>query len=155
MGGRKGGHVVSARPGQVNRPELPSQQPACQNRPPHNPRPPTAQPTPSFEFADGKLRCTAHPQAPGVPAGTLDASDLKVERVIVLGLPAGGAPDYAVTLSVAGSKAGPRRLAAVRGGVDPTLPEAEGHALVVRAGGAPVGRDWEMGFSAAGVAKSK
>lgn len=115
------------------------------------PRHPTSPPTlpASFEFSNGKLRCgPLDTQQEGVPPGTLE-TDLRIERFVVLGLPK-DADAYEVHLQSAGSSSSKRvRLEARRGGAHPLLPERQGHALVVRAGGAPVGRDWEMSFEAA------
>jgi hypothetical protein len=114
--------------------------PACQTPTPTHTRPAhplNHPPSHSFEFADGKLSCRAAPASDGAPPGTL-ASDLTIERVVVLGLPGAA---YEVTLTAGGKS---RRLAAGAGGVDPGLAPEHGRALVVRASGAPLGRDWDI-----------
>jgi len=121
-------------------------------QPSHLTHPPTTRPRThtrkrSFKFAANTLRCSAAAAAPGVPPGTLD-TDLKIERIVVLGLPAD--VPYAITLTVGGKS---RKLVGAKGGVDPTLTESGGHALVVRAGGAPVGKEFEIKF-AAGVSEA-
>lgn len=95
-------------------------------------------PPPSFEFSDGKLSCTAAPTMEGVAPGTLE-SDLKIERVVILGLPAD--KDYAARIVPPGGGKG-RRLEAARGSAHPLLPAEQGQAVVVRAVGAPIGKDW-------------
>lgn len=43
-----------------------------------------------FQYKSGKLSSAAAPAEPGVPPGSLDMSDVVVERVVFLGLPSKG-----------------------------------------------------------------
>lgn len=87
-----------------------------------------------FIYEHGALTCDAMPQPTGTPEGTLP-SKLVIERVIILGLPAGK--------SYSARSTGNKMHSVVSGaGVDVRL--AKGSAVVVRAVNLPLASDWSL-----------